>query len=148
LLADRLGADPFTLFVLRGMAADDLLERIRRRRAATGATAHGAAGAREEVPIYLPHLPGITDRPPAPLDTSVSTFWALGSGLEELELPVGPPEVSHPLLRRLGPSPFDPAVARFPLVGLLATCYDVISAAAVRAEESQAGPPPDADEGH
>jgi uncharacterized Zn finger protein len=147
LLADRLANDPFTLFLLRGMAADDLLDQLRRKRAAAGTTAPGAAAAHADVPIYLPHLPGISDGPAAPLEASIHSFWALGPGLEELELPVGPPDVSHPLLRRLGPSPFDPTTARFPLVGLLATCYDLISAAAVRAEEGHDEPGPGVDQG-
>ena len=42
----------------------------------------------------------------------------------------------HPLLRRLGPSPFESS--RFPFVGLLATCYDVISKAALMNDDESA----------
>lgn len=147
LIADRLGPDPFLLFALRGMRGEELLDKLRQQRAlsatARGSGAGGGAGgggfaAGADVPIYMPHLPGVNDRSAAPLESLAANFWSLGPGLEELELPIGPPEVTHPLLRRLGPSPFDASVARFPLVGLLATCYDVISAAAMRAEETPA----------
>ena len=60
-----------------------------------------------------------------PLDQDVGRFWDAGPELAEVDLQLEPPAVSKPLLRRLGPSPFDQA--SFPLVGLLATCYDVIS---------------------
>jgi len=37
------------------------------------------------------------------------------------------------LLRRLGPSPFPEG--RFPLIGLMATCYQLIGEAAIREDE-------------
>jgi hypothetical protein len=46
--------------------------------------------------------------------------------LQELDLSLRPPEVSHPLLRRLGASPWT-GPGSFPLVGLLASCYEVAS---------------------
>ena len=49
----------------------------------------------------------------------------VGQGLEDLDIPLDRPEVSYPLLRRLGPSPFENA--KFPLFGLMQTCYEVIS---------------------
>ncbi|MBX3358033.1 MAG: hypothetical protein KF745_06365 [Phycisphaeraceae bacterium] len=147
LIADRLAADPFLIFLLRGQNGEDMLERLRHRRAATqakaGAAGAGLGGLTGDVPLYVPHIPGISDQAGTPLEQSIDHFWTIGPELASLELPIGPPEVSHPLLRRLGPSPFEAAAARFPLVGLLATCYDVISAAAIRAEEGE--PPADAD---
>lgn len=128
LLADRFSADPFLIFTLRGMPGADLLERLAQRRAVAGAT-QAPSGAS---PIYLPHLPGASDAPATPLEEALDSFWTVGPTLAQLEMPIEPPEVTHPLLRRLGPSPFDPSTgAKFPLVGLLATCYDVISRAAV-----------------
>jgi hypothetical protein len=53
----------------------------------------------------------------------------VGRSIEELDLAMDKPAASHVLLRRLGASPFDQA--KFPLVGLMATCYDVISEAAL-----------------
>jgi hypothetical protein len=60
-------------------------------------------------------------------------------------MPISTPDVSHPLLRRMGASPFQGA--KFPMVGLLATCYDVISQEMVRESSDDAqAPTPDADE--
>jgi uncharacterized Zn finger protein len=143
IVADRLSTDPFLIFTLRGMPQDELIERLRQRRAAAG-SARSTTGA---IPIYTPHLPGIADRPAAPLEECVASFWgdggaagatagaAAGIGgdpLSRLDLPITPPDVSHPILRRVGPSPF--TGARFPLAGLLATCYDMISKEAIDAE--------------
>lgn len=143
LLADRFSADPFLIFTLRGMPGADLLERLAQRRSVAGATQAPSVAS----PIYLPHLPGASDAPAPPLDEALDSFWTVGPTLAQLEIPIEPPEVTHPLLRRLGPSPFDPAAgARFPLVGLMATCYDVISRAAVEGTSGAASPEaPDAD---
>lgn len=131
LMAERLSVDPFLMFRLRGVEKDDLLERLRQRRAVDVArTTPGAAD--RPVPAYLPALPGVSDAAAIPLDQTAETFWSAGPSLAEIDLPMGPPEVGHALLRRLGPTPFDHA--KFPLVGLLATCYDVIGAAAMKAE--------------
>jgi hypothetical protein len=59
-----------------------------------------------------------------------------------LDIPLSPPPVSHPILRRLGQSPF--VNATFPLVGLLASCYDTISQAAKSKASSDAPPVEDA----
>ncbi len=105
------------MFALRGMEGRDLLERLRQRR-----TIAGAAGASTQV--YPQRVPGVSDAPFQALEETLDKFWEAGPGLEEIDLPLSPPAVSHPLLRRLGPSPF--TGAQFPLVGLLASCYDVI----------------------
>ena len=42
------------------------------------------------------------------------------------------PRSATPILRRLGPSPF--SLGKFPLVGLLATCYDTISESAIKGQ--------------
>jgi uncharacterized Zn finger protein len=121
LLADRLADDPFLIFTLRGMAGSDLLERLRQRRTAATAT-HGMS-----VPVYQPRVPGFDDAGSAG-ELNVEGFWDAGAELDAVDTPLEAPAVSHPLLRRLGPSPFKDG--RFPLVGLLATCYEVISEAA------------------
>ena len=72
-----------------------------------------------------------------PLDACLDRFWEAGEELDEVDAPIAPPEVSHPLLRRLGPSPFE--ASRFPFVGLLATCYDVISKAALMSDDDSLG---------
>ncbi|MFG0282815.1 MAG: hypothetical protein ACF8R7_00190 [Phycisphaerales bacterium JB039] len=53
----------------------------------------------------------------------------------EVDLSLRPPEVSHPLLRRLGPSPFEDG--KFPLVGLLASCYEYISEVTLRSSTGE-----------
>lgn len=134
IVAERLGGSPLLAFALRGLPESDLLERLRQQRAVAGLQRTGSSS----VSVYTPHVPGM-DKPAPPLEDCVDKFWETpaptgtetgGDLLNELDLPIGPPEITHPLLRRLGPSPF--VGAKFPLVGLLATCYDVISAAAVR----------------
>lgn len=136
LVGDRLGRDPFLIFHLRGLAREDLLERFRQKRALGGPGAEEAAAAGRQVPVYVPRLPGIDDAPAGPsLEQALGAFWTPGDALDALELPIREPEVSHVLLRRLGASPFEGS--RFPLVGLLATCYDLIGRSA-RAEEGAA----------
>lgn len=123
LVADAMASDPFIMFNLRGIATESLIERLRQRRTSEGSV-HGAP------PVYAAHVPGASDGEAEPLDASLDSFWEAGEGLSELDLSIDRPAVNKALLRRLGPSPF--ASGRFPLVGLLATCYDVISDAAVR----------------
>ena len=145
--AERFAADPFLGFTLRGLPRDEVVERIRQRRQASEA---GAGGA----PVYAAHVPGLSDAPARPLADCVDRFWDTPpNGAGAPDLPLAPPEVSHPLLRRLGPSPFAAAdavpgrtPAKFPLVGLLATCYEVASESILRAEQSDPGAPP-ADDG-
>jgi len=136
LVAERFTTDPFLIFTLRGLPREELLERLRQRRLVAGS-------GHESVAIYSPLIPGVTDAPAPPLEEVAGHFWELGPGIDKIDLPIAPPEVTHPLLRRLGPSPF-PA-GRFPLVGLLATCYEVISNAVIRKELGEPEPerPPD-----
>lgn len=132
LFAERLSVEPFLMFVLRGVEGQDLLDRLRQRRAVTGA----ALGA---TPVYTQRVPGVSDRESRPLDANIEHFWQSGADLGAVELPIEPPPVSHPLLRRLGPSPFTTAL--FPLVGLLASCYEAISEDAIRGGPANADSP-------
>jgi uncharacterized Zn finger protein len=121
--AERMSADPFLIFSLRGLGADELLERIRQRRAAT-------RSARGFAPAYAPRTPpGVPANAPS-LDENLDAFWDEPVGLDEIDTTPRKAEVRHPLLRRLGPSPF--TKGKFPLVGLLATCYDIVAEAAVK----------------
>jgi uncharacterized Zn finger protein len=131
LVAERLMTDPFLIFTLRGLPREELLERLRQRRAVVGA-------GDGTVAVYAPVVPGVSDVEAPPLEECVDNFWELGPELSHVDMPVVRPEVSHPLLRRLGPSPFGAGQGKFPLVGLLATCYEVISEAVVKAEENEA----------
>ncbi len=164
IVAERLGQDPFLIFGLRGLWKEDLLERLRQKRALAQARAasggnSGTLGVVDRpLPTFSPHVPGVTDLPSPDLTSCVDQFWNFsepgkGAGaasgeqaradgaessedahgvtsLQRLDLAPTNPPVSHPLLRRLGASPIPGA--KFPLVGLLATCYDVISAKAMK----------------
>lgn len=139
LIADRFASDSFLIFTLRGIPRDELLDRLRQKRVLAGS----ATGS---VPVYAAHVPGVSEAQAPPLEQCLERFWDIGPDVNSLDLPIARPEVSHPLLRRLGPSPFPEG--QFPLVGLLATCYDVISDAAIRQEqgaidEAPAEPPGD-----
>ncbi len=137
LTADMLDTDPMLAFTLRGLAGDELIERIRQRRELVGG---GGETGRGRAPVRA-LIPG-SDRPVRPLEQCVEDFWDAGAELDLVETTVRRPEVSKALLRRLGPSPF--ADAKFPLVGLLATCYEVIGEAALRqAEEAESSGDPD-----
>ncbi len=129
LAAEAIENDPFLLFQLRGLPAGDLAERLRQRRAVTSSTT-GAAAAYDPQP--LPEA----EHAERPLEASLENFWRAGPTLSKAEPPIKRPEVTHPILRRLGPSPFEEG--KFPLVGLLATCYDEISADALRDPEAEA----------
>lgn len=129
LLGQRLANEPFLMFSLRGLEGTELLERLREKRS----IAAGVTGAR--VPVYQQHIPGLVELGIAPLESSLANFWESGPGLADLDIPLSKPEVAHPLLRRLGPSPL---AGKFPIVGLLASCYDVISEDALRSGEIEA----------
>jgi len=140
LFAEKLASDPFLMFTLRGLESDDLLERLRQRRATTTAAAqHGT------VPVYVARIPGVSDVAAPPLEECMDRFWEIGPELAEVDFPIEAPQVTHPLLRRLGPSPFPAESAKFPLVGLLATCYEIVRDAALK-ETNPDPPAPLADE--
>jgi uncharacterized Zn finger protein len=124
LLANRLASEQFLMFQIRGIEAHDLLDRLRQRRAVAGASVGVAT------PIYQQRVPGLSDRASQPLEESLGNFWSIPATsrerLQELDLSLRPPEVSHPLLRRLGASPWT-GPGSFPLVGLLASCYETVS---------------------
>ncbi|MEM1422736.1 MAG: hypothetical protein AAGH64_01920 [Planctomycetota bacterium] len=118
LLAEDIDADPFLLFRMRGLEGEDLLEKLRQRRELenVGTNKHASA-------LRLP-FPG--DETPAPaMESVVDEFWDAPKGIDEIETTPRKPEVAHALLRRLGPTPFEGA--KFPLSGLLATCYDTFT---------------------
>lgn len=145
IIAEKLGQDPFLVFGLRGLWKDDLLERLRQKRALAANTRAGAAAAlipgaspmvERALHAISPRIPGVTDFHAPAIHDNLDAFWLSRPAPPELDLALKAPEVSHPLLRRLGPSPF--IGAKFPLVGLLATCYDVISTQAMQQPEAAA----------
>ncbi len=124
LVADRLAGDPTLILALRGVPMDELVERLRQLRARPDSV-HASP-----LPVYNPHAPRGAAELAGSLQESIGTFWEGEGDVGLMDLPIEPPAVSHPLLRRLGPSPFQGA--SFPLVGLLATCCEVISSEAIR----------------
>lgn len=131
LVAQRLATEPFLVFLMRGMPGPDLLMRLREQRAVV------SLPVGDRVPVYVQHVPGLADITAPPLEATLAHFWEAGPGLADIDVSLDKPEVSHALLRRLGPSPLG---GSFPIVGLLASCYDVISEAALRDREA---PTPD-----
>lgn len=133
LVAERLAQQPLLIFALRGLAETDLLERLRTHRAIAGLQRSGGSAA----PVYTPHLP-VSVRQDMALDQSADTFWSIPEGvsLSDVDMPIEPAAVTHPLLRRMGTSPL--GGAKFPLVGLLATCYDVVSEKVIEINNSNA----------
>lgn len=132
IIAERLGQDPFLVFGLRGLWKEDLLERLRQKRALaqSRALATGPGASDRSIVAFTPRIAGVSDVASVGLEESLEGFWSGRGDLQNLDLRLGPPEVTHPLLRRLGQSPFQNA--KFPLVGLLATCYDMISERALK----------------
>lgn len=121
-LAESLNTEPAQVFRLRGMPEDEFIERLRMRR-----NLQAGGGAAETLPEIDLRERRDGERP---LEEEADRFWDVGVELDEVITKLGPPEVAHPLVRRLGPSPFDDC--RFPLVGLLATCCDVVTEATLR----------------
>lgn len=126
LLGERLAADSFLILEMRGLPREAIVEGLREQR--------GSVGTGPQ-PVVSAHVPGLSDIQPVPLEADVEQFWRAPMPGAIPSMPIEPPEVSHPLLRRLGPSPFEES--RFPLVGLLATCYDLIGRAALLADSGE-----------
>lgn len=129
--AHRLDGEPGLLLTFRGMTGEAFRELVRQRAALASSGGRGA-------PAYAQRPPIGPDQEPPPLEMTVDAFWAAGAGLAEIETPIRPPQHPHSLLRRLGASPFQDR-ARFPLIGLLATCYDLMT----EAEVARAAAPPE-----
>ncbi len=126
LLGERLAEDSFLVLEMRGLSRESIIEGLREQRAT------GAVGPQ---PAVSAHVAGLSDAQPTPLEEDLESFWRSPLPGAMPSMPIEPPEVSHPLLRRLGPSPFEES--RFPLVGLLATCYDLIGRAALLADPGE-----------
>lgn len=133
--AEHLDAQPMAAFAMRGLKPETLLERLRMQRIMD--SAGGTAQAVQEVDLSdLTSATGTNqngdDRNPSIFTPQMTfdAFWSAGPNLDavtdDLITDENPP---HALLRRLGQSPFA-AESKFPMVGLLATCYDIISQSA------------------
>lgn len=128
-VVDLVQERAFLLCELRGSTGEALLDLIREQ----GGAEEPAA---VPTPVYEAHVPEAPSARGLPLAESLDRYWEAGPELDTISTPIEPPAISHPLLRRLGPSPFKEW--RFPLLGLLATCYDVIGEANLDREDEGA----------
>jgi uncharacterized Zn finger protein len=135
LLAERIAADPSVVFKLRGLPDGELAERMSHRRLLS-------AGGANPKPIYQPRVEGASDAAIPEGEALLERFWESPTDLDALDLALEPPPVPTPMLRRLGPSPFEDA--KFPLVGLLATCYEVARERLLKEESGEVEPAEDA----
>jgi uncharacterized Zn finger protein len=127
IVAERLLEQPMLIMTLLGMPADRVLDQLKRTRSiqSRGMTSAHSEALAPESRVQAPALEACMD-----------DFWRNPSGSGELsDLENQPPleHVPHALLRRLGPSPLN---GRFPMVGLLASVYDTVSAAARKLRDS------------
>ncbi|MDG2291213.1 MAG: hypothetical protein P8L37_01030 [Phycisphaerales bacterium] len=114
LAAERYAIEPLLMLETRGCSVKQIVERIRRRRVLDltgGSMAHPA-----------PILPAELGTMP-PLADAVEQFWRGEHGVGA-DVHAPGQHVPHALLRRLGPSTME---GKFPLAGLLATIYDLVS---------------------
>jgi uncharacterized Zn finger protein len=121
ILAERFDQDPFALFVWRGVTREELLERLRARRA----RATGKRPASDGVTTDAPATEGT-----APLSDLLARFWRAGPELTELHVSPLAAEAPDALLRQLGPLPED--VGDQNLVELLRRAYVQLASAAER----------------
>ena len=117
LTSERLLATPLRYFELRGTDRDDLLVKLRQAR-----TLEAKGEARAHTSVREDHLPILP-----PLVDCLEDFWKSPHSLKEADRSPMPTHLPHTLLRRLGISPMN---GNFPMVGLLETIYDDVSAAA------------------
>lgn len=128
LLAERIEVDPVVLFALRGLEGERVLEKLQEQRTlqTSGVSQAHSSASHDEDTSGLP-----------PIERCIDDFWRPGAPLEEA-LNAAPAEhVPHALLRRMGPSPMG---GKFPMVGLLASIYDSLRAAATRDAQAQQDP--------
>ena len=119
ILAERFDEDPFLIFTWRGRDREELVERLRTRRApaSRGTEANTPSAKAPEV-----------SEPGALLSTVLDSFWSCGPELEALYVNPLAGEAPDALLRQLGPAPVD--VGERNLTELLAGTYVILAHAA------------------
>jgi uncharacterized Zn finger protein len=119
ILAEHFDQDPFLIFTWRGRDQDELVERLRARR----------AGARRGAKVGTTSA-GATDvpEPSASLSTVLDSFWSCGPELEAFHVSALAGEVPDALLRQLGPAPVE--VGERNLAEVLAGVYARLAQAA------------------
>jgi uncharacterized Zn finger protein len=105
IVGEAFDRDPFLMFHLRGLARDDLLGLLRKKRA--GEAAAPQAGERR------PARDAGKVQQGRPLEIGPEKFWEGAGGLEGFQVSVAHPAVKIPVLRRLGPIPFWTEAADF-----------------------------------
>jgi len=90
LVAEAFDRDPFQTFTLRGRTREQVMDELRRRRAA--ASQFDAEGEPEEAP--------------EPLEERVADFWTPQESLGTFHVAIKPPAVETALLKRLGAPQF------------------------------------------
>lgn len=128
--ADRLHRDPFQIFVLRGLDPLDLLDRLKQRRSDLAAASRRGTNA----PPPLIGTASLDAASPPSLETCIHQFWHVGAEIDGLDTTPRASRVKHAILRRLGPSPW--GKGGFPLIGLLASCYESIAGGALEERRS------------
>jgi len=100
LLADRFDADPFLIFKLRGRGKEEIIQRLREKRASL---VQVETEIERGLPISYETTP--TSKEHLPLEESLLTFWGSGEDLESFSFNLAPSTIEYALLRRLGPIP-------------------------------------------
>lgn len=93
LLGERFDEDPFFIFLLRGCSKEELMEKLRRRRATEAVITTETETAESVVEQ-------------APADLKLDGFWELKDLLNDLTFDFRPLEVEAASLKRLGDPPF------------------------------------------
>jgi len=119
ILAERFDEDPFLIFTWRGRDQDELVERLRDRRAPA------SRGARTSV---RSKRAAQGSQPGVPLSAVLDSFWQSGPELEAFYVSPLAGQAPDALLRQLGPAPVE-AEGRN-LVELLAPAYATLAQAA------------------
>lgn len=123
LVTERLDDEPTLLLAMVGMTVGAVQQALREARA-TRTGGETADSRWWTIPL------GASEH--RPLEDDIEAFWGHARALAAAR---SQPTVEHPphaILRRLGPSPLG---GRFPMVGLLSTIYDQISASALAMRE-------------
>jgi len=121
-LAQRLDEEPFALFTLRGRTEEELLERLRSRRAKATGTRAPAAAVAAGAPAYEP----------APLPETLDRFWCAEPELAGLHVSPFAAEAPDALLRRLGSLSLDAGLDPVDMSAALGPAYARLAAAAER----------------
>lgn len=100
LLADRFDADPFLIFKLRGRTKEEIIQKLREKRASL-------VQVETEIERELQVSPETSSAKQEllPLEESLLTFWGTEEDLESFSLNLSPITLEYALLRRLGPTP-------------------------------------------